>query len=162
MKLRHEFYPLNYLKRNQKCGVFLKRPQNSGKFTRIRMLHSNDRLTPVHKGYTSRRVHTHRERERESRRWPPPKKSHQSVQCTQRQYEHTSNCLGISDYSVLRAAGYIKALGDPKTGWCRQTRKALQHEHQIKPTSIIWLATAETAAEPILPNRTDRRSHRLK
>ena len=33
MKLGHEFYPVNSLKRNQKCGVLLKKPQNLGKFT---------------------------------------------------------------------------------------------------------------------------------
>ena len=52
MKLGHEFYPLNSLKSNQQCGVFLKKPRNSGKFTRIRILHSNDGLSPVNKGYT--------------------------------------------------------------------------------------------------------------
>ena len=52
MKPGHEFYPLNSLKSNQKCGVFLNKPQNSGKFARIRILHSNDRLSPVHEGYS--------------------------------------------------------------------------------------------------------------
>ena len=51
MKLGHEFYHFNYLKRNQKCSFFLNKPQNSGKFAQIGILYSNDRLTPVHEGY---------------------------------------------------------------------------------------------------------------
>ena len=50
MKLGHEFYPFEYLKRNQKCSVFLKKPENLGKFAPIRILHANDRLASVHEG----------------------------------------------------------------------------------------------------------------
>ena len=51
MKLGYAFYPFKHLKTNQKCSVSLKKPQNSGKFARILILHSNDCLTPVHEGY---------------------------------------------------------------------------------------------------------------
>ena len=52
MKLGHEFYRFADLKSNQKCSVFIqKKPQNSGMFARIAILHSTDRLTPVHEGY---------------------------------------------------------------------------------------------------------------
>ena len=52
MKLGHEFYPLKSLKCNQKNGVFLKKPQNSGKLARIFIPHANGHLSPVHEGYT--------------------------------------------------------------------------------------------------------------
>ena len=48
----HHSYPFNSLKRNQKVGILLKKLHKSGKLARIRILHSNNRLTPVHKGYT--------------------------------------------------------------------------------------------------------------
>ena len=51
MKLGHGFYPLISLKSNQKYGVFLKKPQNSGKFARIFIPHSNGPLSPIHNGY---------------------------------------------------------------------------------------------------------------
>ena len=52
MKLGHEFYPLKSLISNQKYGVFLKKPENSGRFTRIFIPHSNGHLSPIHEGYT--------------------------------------------------------------------------------------------------------------
>ena len=55
MKLGYEFYPLNSLKSNQKCGVLLKKTQNSGNFAGIRILHSNDPLSTVHEGYNPTR-----------------------------------------------------------------------------------------------------------
>ena len=39
MKLGHELYTLNSLKSNQKCGIFLTKSENSGKFAGIRILH---------------------------------------------------------------------------------------------------------------------------
>ena len=55
MKLGHEFYPLKSLRSNQKYGVFLKKPQNSGKFAQIFIPYSNGHLSPH-----SRRVHVHK------------------------------------------------------------------------------------------------------
>ena len=53
MKLGHEFYPPKSLGSNQKYGAFLQKPQNSGKFARIFILHSNGHLSPIHEGYKS-------------------------------------------------------------------------------------------------------------
>ena len=51
MKPGHEFYPLKSLKSNQKDGVLLKNPQNSGKFAQIFILHSNSHLSEINEGY---------------------------------------------------------------------------------------------------------------
>ena len=53
MKPGHEFYPLKSLGSNQKYGVFLKKPQNSGKLARIFIPHSNGHLSSIQEGYNA-------------------------------------------------------------------------------------------------------------